>query len=500
MSMSIGMAQGMNALISVNSQLSDMQAQALSGKKINNASDGLAAYLSAKNYSDRANRLSSVNDTLSTNLQTIKAAQTGLSSIRTTISDTLDTLKAASQTQSFMAAVNQTDTTANSTSNTQIGMTLTMFDGNGVQSNNVIAGATALVNPLNAANGGSQIRINGQNLAQGQVFSINGKFLRISGAAANDAVPAGNAADGSSAAAPVYVRTVGDLLAAVRGDIGGADNTTNVANLNNFRIIANGAGTINFAQTAGAAANLQAMFASGRAHNNVPAANYTADEQGQVATNAGYQSFSMTSTDHTITGGTGGQTADARRAAAVKSFKLAIDQIGQYLKSASVSGTNLLNGDALKVTFDEKGSNTTYQIQDANNNALAFTAANLGLVSAQTGASPDITANFATNAEANDALGNPVGLNAAIDKLTNALSTLSLGDSQVAQFQATTQNRVDFNKSIVSLLDDASNSLTAADMSQVAAQTAALQVQQSFAQTILANTKQSDQSIMQLLR
>jgi hypothetical protein len=34
----------------------------------------------------------------------------------------------------------------------------------------------------------------------------------------------------------------------------------------------------------------------------------------------------------------------------------------------------------------------------------------------------------------------------------------------------------------------------------VAAQTAALQVQQSFAQTILANTKQSDQSIMQLLR
>ena len=52
--------------------------------------------------------------------------------------------------------------------------------------------------------------------------------------------------------------------------------------------------------------------------------------------------------------------ADARRAAAVKSFKLAIDQIGQYLKSASISGTNLLNGDALKVTFDEKGSNATF--------------------------------------------------------------------------------------------------------------------------------------------
>ena len=210
--------------------------------------------------------------------------------------------------------------------------------------------------------------------------------------------------------------------------------------------------------------------------------------------------YTLTSTDIAVSGGTNGQAADARRAAAAKSFKLAIDQIGQYLKSSSVSGTNLLNGDSLKVTFDEKGTNTSFQLQDAANNALTFTAASLGIVNAATGASPDITANFATNAEANDAQGNAVGLNAAIDKLTNALSTLSLGDSQVAQFQATTNNRVDFNKSIVSLLDDASNSLTAADMSQVAAQTAALQVQQSFAQTILANTKQSDQSIMQLLR
>ena len=107
MSMSIGMAQGMNALIGINSQLQDLQAQALSGKKINNASDGLASYLSAKTYSDRSNRLSNVNDTLSGNMQTIKAAQTGLNSIRKTITDTLDTLKAASQTQASVAAVGQ---------------------------------------------------------------------------------------------------------------------------------------------------------------------------------------------------------------------------------------------------------------------------------------------------------------------------------------------------------------------------------------------------------
>ena len=50
MSMSIAMAQGLNALISVNQDMSDLQLQATSGKKINQASDGLSAYLSAKGY------------------------------------------------------------------------------------------------------------------------------------------------------------------------------------------------------------------------------------------------------------------------------------------------------------------------------------------------------------------------------------------------------------------------------------------------------------------
>ena len=508
MSMSIGMAQGMNALISINSHLSDMQAQALSGKKVNSAADGLAAFLSAKNYSDRSSRLANVNDTLGTNLQTIKAAQTGLNSIRTTVSDALDTLKAASQTQSFVAATNATKTAkaTPSASATSINIGFTVWNAANTQqftpAQQAITNDTALV----AANG-NVMRLGNQNLAQGQVFKINGTSIKI-GAAADVAGGAG------TDAAPTVVTTVGQLLAAMRGAIGSTTLPQIAAyNYNGQNVLLTGGSlgtnaaspnTITFAQTAlgtaAAATNINQMFAGTRGYNANAAADYTQDVASGVTATNGLQSYTLTSTDIAVSGGTNGQAADARRAAAAKSFKLAIDQIGQYLKSSSVSGTNLLNGDSLKVTFDEKGTNTSFQLQDAANNALTFTAASLGIVNAATGASPDITANFATNAEANDAQGNAVGLNAAIDKLTNALSTLSLGDSQVAQFQATTNNRVDFNKSIVSLLDDASNSLTAADMSQVAAQTAALQVQQSFAQTILANTKQSDQSIMQLLR
>jgi flagellin-like hook-associated protein FlgL len=84
--------------------------------------------------------------------------------------------------------------------------------------------------------------------------------------------------------------------------------------------------------------------------------------------------------------------------------------------------------------------------------------------------------------------------------LTAAQTTIQLGVAQVGQFQNTIQNRSDFNMSIISLLNDSANNLTAADMTQVSTQTAALQVQQSFAQAILSATKQSDQSMLQLLR
>lgn len=500
MSMSVGMAAGLNALLSVNSEMANLQTQATTGKKINSASDGLAAYLSAKGYSQRSERLQNTNDTLSNNLQTIKAAKTGLESIRKTIADTLDTLKAASQTQSFVAASNITDTATASNTNTQIGLTIQLFDTNGNYNAAAVTNNTNLVNPTNSTTGTSSLKINGQQLAAGQVFSVNGKFFRISGK--DEVAPAG--ADGSSSDKATYVKTVGELLSTIRGSItNGSDNSnvfTNYASgYNSQRIVINGAGPISFAQSAGSAVSLATMFAGQRAKPVNPNANYTSDDQSQVNTTNGYQSFSMQAMDHTLAGGTGGQTADARRTAAAKSYKLAIDQVNQYLRNASVSGTNLLSGDSLKVTFDEKGTSSVLQIQDGNNAALIYTSNGLGLSNA-TGGSDDTNQNFATNDDSVAQGATVTGLNAAMNKLTNALTNLNAGDAQVAQFEATVSNRVDFNKALIGLLGDAENSLVAADMTQVGARYAALQVQQSFAQTIMANTKQNDQSILQLLR
>jgi flagellin-like hook-associated protein FlgL len=489
------MANGLNALITVNSQMADLQAQATSGKKVNNASDGLAAYLSAKGYSQRADRLQNVNDTLSNNLQTVKAAQTGLDSIRKTITDTLDTLKAASQTQAQVAAS---------------GTSYTESDGGGTNiAMGTLGAATTGASNLIGTNFGGSV------LTQGLTFSVQvgsgttatTKYIRISTAAEKVAA----AGDGTSATSAAKVVTLDDLLNQLagagltisnRGAVG-----ANYAKNFQFQLQSAANTPVSFQnvtqtgdQATAGAVNLGPIFGSQRAAPANPNGTYTYDKKTGVSGSSSTYDEKFTLTGTLATPPTGGQAADARRAAAAKSYKLAIDQINQYLKSASVSGTNLLNGDSLKVTFDEKGTSTTFQIQDSNNNAMSFGASGLGLVNS-TGVSPDINNNFATNDDPGvGGAGSTTGLNNAISLLTNALTTLSLGDAQVSQFQSTVQNRSDFNKSIVGLLNDASNALTAADMTQVSAQYAALQVQQSFAQTIMANTKQADQSVLQLLR
>jgi hypothetical protein len=455
--------------------------------------------------------LQNTNDTLSNNLQTVKAAQTGLDAIRKTVTDTLDTLKAASQTQSFVAATNQTDTvTGEATTGTQFSLAFGALTAGGVAINNVaITRDTTLVTPTIAGNNGAFTTIGGQKLSDGQVFTINGYSFKVAAT-----VPTADG-DGTSVGKAKTVTTIGDFIDAIKkalGTNGSASTLPAGANLNsnmvgsfgrvNFNLNYNGvqatSNKITFTQdSAGAQINLTAAFAPGRAKPiNFAGTAYDSDD----VTNNNATAFTLTGNAHSVSGGNAGQTADTRRAAAAKSYKTALDQINQYLKNASVSGTNLLGGDTLKVTFDEKGNSSTLQITDANNAALKFDAASLGLVNAATGVSADIATNFQVNDDPNDAQGNAVGLNTAINKLTSSLGTLSLGDSQVAQFTATVGNRVDFNKSIIGLLNDAGNSLTAADMTQVSAQYAALQVQQGFAQTIMANTKQSDQSVLQLLR
>jgi len=106
----------------------------------------------------------------------------------------------------------------------------------------------------------------------------------------------------------------------------------------------------------------------------------------------------------------------------------------------------------------------------------------------------DTYRNFSTNDD------NLPCLTTAIGKIDNALARTQSGLTQVASFQAMLQDRKDFNASLVKLLNQASRDLVGADATGVAAKTSSLQIQQSFGQSILASTKQAEQSLLQLLR
>ena len=185
----------------------------------------------------------------------------------------------------------------------------------------------------------------------------------------------------------------------------------------------------------------------------------------------------------TPAGGSAGQpVADAAsqtiRASLVKQYNDIITQITTTSQDASFNGINLLNGDDLKLTFNETGKSTL------NIKGVTFNAAGLGLASLTSGT------DFRDNASAN----------AALVKLSSASSTLRTQASSLGSNLSVVQIRQDFNKNLINVLQTGSSNLTLADTNEEAANSQALSTRQSIAVSALALANQSQQSVLQLLR
>jgi flagellin-like hook-associated protein FlgL len=175
-------------------------------------------------------------------------------------------------------------------------------------------------------------------------------------------------------------------------------------------------------------------------------------------------------------------TADAAsqtiRSSLVKQYNDIITQITTTSQDASFNGINLLNGDNLKLTFNETGKSTL------NVEGVIFDAAGLGLASLTSGT------DFLDNASAN----------AALTKLSSASSTLRTEASALGSNLSVVQIRQDFNKNLINVLQTGSSNLTLADTNEEAANSQALSTRQSIAVSALALSNQSQQSVLQLLR
>ena len=166
------------------------------------------------------------------------------------------------------------------------------------------------------------------------------------------------------------------------------------------------------------------------------------------------------------------------RANLVSQYNNILDQISSTAQDASFNGINLLNGDQLKLTFNETGT-STLTIQ-----GVSFSYAGLGLSKLTAGT------DFLDNASANS----------AITSLGSASSALRTQASALGSNLSVVQIRQDFSKNLINVLQTGSSNLTLADTNEEAANSQALSTRQSIAVSALALANQSQQSVLQLLR
>jgi flagellin-like hook-associated protein FlgL len=215
--------------------------------------------------------------------------------------------------------------------------------------------------------------------------------------------------------------------------------------------------------------------------------NDNASQSLTLGTTAAANTIAISGTDTaalvTPTGGSAGQPlADAAsqtiRANLVSQYNNVIQQITTTAQDASFNGINLLNGDDLKLTFNETGKSTL------NIAGVTFDAAGLGLASLIGGT------DFLDSASAN----------ATIAKISSASDALRTEASTLGSNLSIVQIRQDFSKNLINVLQTGSANLTLADTNEEAANSQALATRQSIAVSALALANQSQQSVLQLLR
>jgi flagellin len=170
--------------------------------------------------------------------------------------------------------------------------------------------------------------------------------------------------------------------------------------------------------------------------------------------------------------------AQSTRAGLVAQYNNILSQITTTAQDSSFNGVNLLNGDSLKLVFNETGTSTL------SISGTTFNSAGLGLSSLVVGT--DFIDNNATNK--------------VLTSLQNASSSLRAEASTLGSNLSVVQIRQDFNKNLINVLQTGASNLTLADPNEEAANSQALSTRQSIAVSALALANQSQQSVLQLLR
>lgn len=498
--LSAGVRQNLLSLQNTATLSALTQNRLATGKKVNSALDNPTNFFTSQSLSNRASDLNSLLDSIGQAQKTLEAADKGLTSLTklvesaksiakqarqapgpssvtygaisvnaTTDAETVGTFTASAYAAPAAAATISLDVTVNGTTTT---VTTAGFAGT-----ETAAQAATLI----------QAAIDGNANTIGQVtVDTSGGFLRITNA--NSDVDVQVNANAASFAAGLTTSAVADrdvLSTSLLDNIvtaGGASNGTST-----LTVAVNG-GTnqvITFGYGVGQVSRLSELNTALGGLTGVTASVTGTALTFAVASSATQNSLTLTgstgvpgalNTTNATTNGTASvSTPNATRTSLQADYNALLTQIDALAGDASYNGINLLNGDDLKVVFNETGtSSQTISGVTYDSNGLGLTAIS------GTGFQSDTT------------------IDAAISSIDGALSTLRTQASKFGSNLSTVQTRQDFTKQLINTLQTGADALVLADSNEEGANLLALQTRQQLSSTALSLSAQADQAVLRL--
>jgi len=514
--LSASVRQNLLSLQSTASLLATTQNDLATGNKVNSALDNPTNYFTAQSLNNRASDIGNLLDSIGNGVQVLQAANTGITSLQSLVDSaksianqvlqspvgystksnvTSTAVSTATASDLLNFATGPVTGTAVNNNNTGTAAAIsgsTLLSGTGSTSSNDVATALSTSDSLvvngvtfsftsSSTSSGTSIGIGDSvadllstvDAAAGVTSSIsNGQ---ITFAAANGT--AGVIVGGSTNALADLGLTTASTTTAAGNSLEGATLTIGATgggtqSLITFGVLAGQVSSLNQLNTALAANNLQASI------DTTGKISITTTNDAASSTIGTITSSAAAFTGLTAAAPVVDPNSQSQRAGLVSQYNNVLAQINATAQDASFNGVNLLNGDTLKLVFDETGKSTL------SITGVTFNTTGLGLATLTAGT------DFLDNNSANNVL---TSLDTASTTLRSEASTLGSNLSIV-------QVRQDFNKSLIDVLQTGSSNLTLADTNELAADSQALSTRQSIAVSALSLANQSQASVLQLLR
>lgn len=424
------------------------------GKKVNTALDNPLNFYTADSLASRGRALSIVQDNIGLGINVIQQATKAFESITSSLQQIQGALRSALNSAGTASKVTTTfnfrDNANNPVTNATAASVL-LADPAGINTQNRFQIGDQLTIELVGITSTSAI---GTTLGTGIILNINaGTTVQSLLDAVN--VPTGTSTLNVTGQAPrvsAYLNDAGNII--VENNVQGAATTSTTYALR-FTVNTNGAAVYN---------NTLDIFAFTGAVGASPVVTPTS-----------------TATQAVIIAG--GTTAQQTRNSAAASFREVLNQIRNTALDAGYNGTNLLQGDFLRTSFNEDDTTSLItQGRRIDASYLGFTV--------------DVTASFV--GDALYSFQSDAEIRRALTKVSSALTQVQGFASTYGSNFNILQNRQDFTRNAVRLLNQGSDDLTLADINEEGANLAALQTRQQLAVQALALANQSDQAILRL--